>query len=75
MGWMIRVGKSGFGRGMNADVITYPKCWITSESCHTVVQLSLSPNAGKSTSGIAGSNPAHQTDNVWRNVLSTLVGV
>lgn len=78
MGWMIRVGKvgkTGFGRGRNADVITYPNCWITSDSCHTVAQLSLFPNAGKTTSGKAGSNPARQADKIWLNVLSILAGV
>lgn len=78
MDWIIRVGKvgkTGFGQGMNADVITYPKCWITSDSCHTIAQVRLPSNADKTTSGIAGSSPAHQIDKVWRNVLSTLVGV
>jgi hypothetical protein len=78
MGWLIRVGElrhAGFERSMNADVITSTQCFVTSTSCHTVAQLSYTPNAGRTTSGIAGSNPACQAEQVWQNVLSTLVGV
>ena len=78
MGWLIRVGElrhAGFERSMNADVITYTQCFVTSTSCHTVAQLSYTPNAGRTTLGIAGSNPACQAEQVWQNVLSTLVGI
>ncbi len=77
MGWVIRVGhlrSAGFERSMNADVITSTQCLVTSTTCHTVAQLSYGPNAGRTTSGIAGSNPACQAEQVWQNVLSTLVG-
>jgi hypothetical protein len=75
MGWKISVGAAGFGRSMNAGVITFSQCRITSTSCHTVAQLRLSPNTGKTTLDHAGSNPACQAQQVWQNVLSTLVGV
>lgn len=81
MRWLIRVGRlhnasnAGFERGMNADVITSPKCLVTSTPCHTVAQWSGTPNAGRTTSGIAGSNPACQAEQAWRNVLSSLVGL
>lgn len=74
MSWLISVGSAGFERGMNAGVTT-SKCLVTSTSCHTVAQLRLTPNADKTTSGIAGSNPTCQAEQVWRNVLSTLVGM
>lgn len=74
MSWIIRVGSRGFEQGMNAGVIT-SKCQITSNNCHTFAQLSLSPNAGKTTLGKAGSNPVCHAEQVWQNVLSDLVGV
>ncbi|WP_394777519.1 hypothetical protein [Undibacterium sp.] len=74
MSWLIRVGSAGFEQDMNAGVIT-SKIRITSNDCHTFAQLSLSPNAGKTTSGKASSNPTCHTEQVWQNVLSTLVGV
>lgn len=75
MGWMIRVGSIGVERGVNAGVITYFQCSITSKPCRTVAQLRFNPNAGKTTSGLAGSNPAWQADEAWQNVLSDLVGI
>ncbi|SFC32408.1 hypothetical protein [Collimonas sp. OK412] len=74
MSWLIRISSTGFERGMNAGVIT-SNCLVTSTSCHTVAQLRVSPNAGKTTSGKVGSNPACQAEQVWQNVLSTLVGI
>ncbi len=74
MGWNIRVGSAGFEQAMNAGVTT-TKCLVTSNNRHTRAQLSLSPNAGRTTSGKAGSNPACHTEQVWQNVLSILVGV
>lgn len=75
MSWLIRVGSTGFERGMNAGVTTLPKCIVTSTPCHTVAQWSVSPNAARTTLDKAGSNPARQAEKVWRNVLATLVGV
>lgn len=75
MGWKIRIGSTGFGDSMNADVITYQQCSITSNSCHTVAQFELSPNADRTTLEKAGSNPAWRTEQVWQHVLSTLVGI
>ncbi len=75
MSWLISVGSTGFERGMNADVTTLPKCIVTSTPCHTVAQLRCAPNAGKTTSGSAGSIPACRTEEVWQNVLSSLVGI
>lgn len=75
MGWKIRIGSIGFAQGVNADVITSAKCSITSNACHTFAQLQFNPNAGKTTSGKAGSIPACQAERAWQNVLSNLVGV
>ena len=75
MSWLISVGSTGFERGMNAGVTTLSKCIVTSTPCHTVAQLRCVPNADKTTSGLAGSNPACQAEEVWRNVLSSLVGI
>jgi hypothetical protein len=80
MGWLIRVGRlhnvrnAGFERSMNADVITSTQCLVTSTPCHAVAQWSCTPNADRTTSGLAGSTPACQAEQVWRNVLSSLVG-
>jgi hypothetical protein len=74
MSWLIRISSTGFERGVNAGVIT-SKCLVTSTPCHTVAQLRASPNAGKTTSGKADSNPACQAEQVWQNVLSTLIGI
>ncbi len=74
MSWNIRVGSAGFEQAMNAGVTT-SKCLVTSNNCHTLAQLSLSPNAGRITSGKAGSNPVCHAEQVWQNVLSNLVGV
>ena len=75
MSWLIRVGSTGFERGMNAGVTTSINCSVTSTPCHTVAQLRCAPNAGKTTLGLAGSNPACQAEEVWQNVLSSLVGI
>jgi hypothetical protein len=75
MGWVIKVGRKGFERGANAGVTTFQTCIVTSTTCRTVAQVTVSPNAGRTTSGKAGSNPACQAEQVWQNVLSTLVGV
>ena len=74
MGWIIKVGSASFGRSMNAGVIT-SNCSITSTPCQTVAQLRFTPNAGRITSGKSGSNPVCQAEQVWRNVLSILVGI
>ncbi len=74
MGWMIRVGRAGFERGTNAGVTTSFQCLVTSGSCHAAAQLMVTPNAGRTTSDKAGSIPACQAEQVWQNVLSTLVG-
>jgi hypothetical protein len=57
---------------MGADVMS--PLTITSDSRHPLARLSKSPNADRTTFGNAGSIPAHQAEQVWRNVLSTLVG-
>jgi hypothetical protein len=75
MSWLIRVGSTGFERGMNAGVTTSLNCSVTSTPCHTVAQWSVSPNTAGTTLDKAGSNPARQAEKVWRNVLATLVGV
>ena len=75
MGWVIRVGSAGFERGTNAGVITSFQCLVTSNSCRTAAQVTVFPNAGRTTSGTAGSNPACQAEHVWQKVLSTLVGM
>jgi hypothetical protein len=75
MGWVISVGKAGFERGTNADVITSFQCSVTSNSCRATAHVMVSPNANRTTSGKAGSTPACQAEQVWQNVLSTLVGV
>lgn len=75
MSWVIRIRSTGFERSMNAGVITSDKCLVTSTSCHTVAQWSVSPNADKTTFRIAGANPACQAEQLWQNVLSTLVGI
>lgn len=75
MSWLIRVGSTDFERTMNADVTTIQKCHVTSTLCHTVAQLSFTPNAAKTTLGNSGSNPVCQTEQVWQNVLATLVGI
>lgn len=64
MGWLIRVGRAGFGetepdrfegfeQGMNAGVTTSSNCNVTSTSGHTFAQLSFipqgNPNAGRTT--------------------------
>ena len=69
MSWIIRVGSVGLGSGKSVSAT------VTSAGSHTVAQLSCASNAGKTTSGKAGSIPACQTEHVWQNVLSTLVGV
>jgi uncharacterized protein (DUF697 family) len=89
MGWIISVGRvkqvskqlskqsiTGFGSAVNAVVITshsvsHP---ITTTPCHVLAHMSTTPNADKTTLGHAGSNPARKTEQVWRNVLSILVG-
>lgn len=78
MGWIIQVGKvgkkgntTGFGPAMNAVVIT-AQYTITTNSRHTLAHFGFTPNADKTTVEGAGSNPARQE--IWRNVLSTLVG-
>jgi hypothetical protein len=84
MSWLIKVGEVGgvkrigsksFERGINADVTTSTNCSVTSNPCHTIVQLSCYPNAVKTTLDKAGSNPACLTEKVWQNVLASLVGV
>lgn len=87
MGWIISVGrvkqvnntgnkinaeKAGFGSAVNAVVITSHS--ITTTPCHVLAHMSTTPNADKTTLGHAGSNPARKTEQVWRNVLSILVG-
>ena len=77
MGWVISVGRTGkgFERGTNAGVITTTiACLITSNSCRTIAQVIIESNAGRTTSGTAGLTPACQAEQVWQNVLSTLVG-
>jgi hypothetical protein len=74
MSWVIRVGSADFEHGMNTDP-TAPTCLVTSTARHTVAQLSLPPHAGKTASGMAGLNSTCQAEQVWKNVLSTLVGV
>ncbi|WP_147375672.1 hypothetical protein [Noviherbaspirillum cavernae] len=75
MGWVIRIGRTGFERGANAGVITSFQCFVTSSSCHAVAQVMVTPNAGRTTSEKAGSMPACHAEQVWQNVLSTLVGM
>lgn len=75
MSWIIRVGKVGFERGMNAGVVTSTNCSVTSTPWHTVAQLSFSPNAGRTTWDKAGSNRAYQAEKVVQSVLSILVGI
>jgi hypothetical protein len=77
MGWIIQTGRlgktgnnAGFGPTMNAVVITSQS--ITTNSRHTLAHFGFTPNADKTTVEGAGSNPARQE--IWRNVLSTLVG-
>jgi len=77
MAWLIRVGqlrKTGFEQDTNAGVITFPN-YITSNDCHIVAQIGYGPNADKTTSGIPGSNPGHEAEQAWWNVLSILVGM
>lgn len=75
MHWTIRVGRAGFERSTHAGVTTFSLCFVTSTSRRTAAQVTISPNAGRTTSGQAGSNPACQAEHVWQNVLSTLVGI
>lgn len=75
MGWKISCGapkKVNAGRRMNAGVITSFPCSVTSIPCHAPAGWRFTPNADRTTSGEAGSNPACRL--VWQNVLSTLVG-
>ena len=75
MGWRIRVGSARFERDMNAAVITSVQCSITATPCHMIARLRFTPNADRTTSGKAGSNPACQLEKAWQNVLSDLVGI
>ncbi|MEO6918117.1 MAG: hypothetical protein ABI171_03620 [Collimonas sp.] len=75
MSWIISISSTGFEQSMHAGVTTSDKCLVISSTGHTVAQWRVSPNADKTTSRIAGANPACQAEQVWQNVLSTLVGI
>lgn len=74
MSWLIRIGSTEFERDMNAAVITSIQCSITASPCHLIAHLRFTPNADRTTSVQAGSNPARQVEQAWQNVLSDLVG-
>lgn len=63
MGWIISAGKMG-----KASVA------VSSTPCACGARWRFIPNADRTTSGAAGSNPAWQAKHVWQSVLSTLVG-
>jgi hypothetical protein len=63
MGWIISAGKLGM-----ASVA------VSSTPCAFGARWRFTPNADRTTSGKAGSNPAWQAKHVWQSVLSTLVG-
>lgn len=63
MGWIISAGKIG-----NASVT------VSSTPGACGAQWRFIPNADRTTSGKAGSNPAWQAKHVWQSVLATLVG-
>ena len=75
MSWMIRIGSTRFERDMNAAVITSKQCSITATPSHMIARLCFTPNAERTTSVQAGSNPACQVEQAWQNVLSDLVGL
>jgi hypothetical protein len=73
MGWTISVRSKGFERSRNAGV-TPSQTSVTSNFRHTEAQWRVFSNAGTTTRVNAGSTPAWQTERVWQNVLSALVG-
>ena len=75
MSWVIRVGRAGFEQSTNAGVITFIQGSFTSNTGRAIAQVKFSSNAGRTTFGKAGSNPACQAEQVWQSVLSTLVEV
>ncbi|TFW27762.1 hypothetical protein [Massilia horti] len=74
MGWTISVGRTDFGQRTNAGVTTNLTCAVTPITRRANAQVTVSLNAGRTTSGDAGSIPACQVEQVWQNVLSILVG-
>lgn len=68
MGWTISVGSKGMECRMSAARM------IPTAVRHTGGQWSLTPGADRTTAEQAASNPAWQTQRVWRKVLSTLAG-
>lgn len=70
MSWLIRVGSAGFERSMNGGALASSQCLVTSTARHTIAQLNLA-----STSGLASPNAPCQAEQVWQNVLSTLVDI
>lgn len=63
MGWIISAGKAGRGQRMHANAVTSIR--ITSNERHTLARLNRTSHA----------DGARQAEQVWRNVLSTLVGL
>lgn len=74
MSWMIRINSTRFERDVNAAVITSKPCSITATPSHLIARLCFTPNADRTTSVEAGSNPACPVEQAWQNVLSVLVG-
>ena len=78
MGWLISAGsissKAGFERGENAGVTTSKLCRVTSTTGLAGAQWRFTPNAGRTTLGMAGSTPAWQAQRACQQVLSILVG-
>ncbi len=75
MSWVISVGTVGGAPQKSGGVNATINWCDQSGRCGTVACVSLPPNADKTTLVNAGSTPARQAEQVWRNVLSTLVGV
>lgn len=73
MGWTLSISSKGFESRKNADATT-SKHSIASITCLAGTQWRFTPNAGRTTSGDAGSIPAWQAQRVCQNVLSILVG-
>jgi hypothetical protein len=72
MDWKISVGTAGGRSGGRAA--EHSICVFAAETGRAAARVKFIPNAGRTTSGTAGSIPAHQAEQVWRNVLSILVG-
>jgi hypothetical protein len=74
MAWKISVGRAGGGNDENAGDAMFSVSLDTTISGRTAAQVRFFPNAGRTTPGTAGSNPACRPERVRQNVLSILVG-